>query len=81
MNSGLDGQLGLAKAKGEKPKRAEVISVLLGRFERERVGRGVESWKKGEAVRGMELVGGGGEEDWRGEGGGSGEGYLVGFRA
>jgi hypothetical protein len=58
MNSGLDEQLELTKAKGAKPKRVEMIPVLLGCFERERLGRGVQSWEKGEAVQGIELVAG-----------------------
>jgi hypothetical protein len=56
MNSGLDGQLELTKAKSEKLKRVEIISELLRRFSSERLSRGVESWKKGKTVQGIELM-------------------------
>jgi ankyrin repeat protein len=56
MNSRPDELVGFGKAKGEKPKRVEMISELVSRFSKERLSRGVGSWKRGDSAQGIELI-------------------------
>lgn len=56
MNSRPDELVGCARARAEKPKRVEMISELMSRFSKERLSRGVGSWKRGDSAQGIELI-------------------------
>jgi ankyrin repeat protein len=60
MNSGASSSGGGggadSRVEATKKKRVQMISELVGRFSGERFSRGVESWRRGETVQGIDLV-------------------------